>query len=97
MCTYPLFMNWENTSTAIIILLSILVFYLGNEEQSKCDCDGNMGVCEGEQQHPVRMERGKGEPAVHRQPNVSSHFRLQTVVSVTSSAAEDRVDVYLMR
>lgn len=73
------------------------MFYLGNEEQSKCDCDGNMGVYEGEQQHPVRMERGKGEPVVHRQPNVSSHFRPQTLVSVTSSAAEDWVDVYLMR
>lgn len=75
-----------------MILLSILVFYLGNEEQSKCDCDGNMGVCKGEQQHPVRMERGKGEPVVHRQPNVSLHFHPQILVSVTSSTAKDMVD-----
>lgn len=90
---HPVFMTWKKTSTAIIILL----FYLGNEEQSKCDRDGNVGVCEGEQQHPVRVERGKGEPAVHRQPSVSLHFRPQTHVSVTFSAAEDRVDLYLMR
>lgn len=44
---------------------------LGNEEQGECDRDGHMGVCEGEQQHPVRMERGKGEPKVN---TVMSHW-----------------------
>lgn len=44
--------------------------YLGNEQQGKCDSDGHVGVCEGEQQHPVRMERGKGEPEESRQLQV---------------------------
>lgn len=36
--------------------------YLGNEEQGECHGDGHVGVREGEQQHPIRMERGEGEP-----------------------------------
>lgn len=40
--------------------------YLGNEEQSERHSDGDVGVREGEQQHPIRMKRGKGEPAEDR-------------------------------
>lgn len=35
-----------------------------------------MGVCEGEQQHPIRMERGKGEPDGDRKHKITvCHIR----------------------
>lgn len=47
--------------------------YLGNEEQGECDGDGHMGVRKGEQQHPIRMERGKSESEGHREDRIMSH------------------------
>lgn len=71
--------------------------YLWDEEQSQGDRDGHMGVCEGEQQHPVRMEGGKGEPGAnthtfipHLHPSVerlgvTAYLRRWKVVERSSS------------
>lgn len=43
-------------------MVKINAEYLGNEEQGECHGDGHVGVRKGEQQHPIRMERGECEP-----------------------------------
>lgn len=70
----------------------VRLHHLWNEEQRKRDCDGDVGVCKGEQQHPVRMERGKGEPGADTQPTFMSLFRRHALPAWRSG-----VGVYLSR
>lgn len=50
--------------------------YLGNKEQGECHSDGDMGVCEGEQKHPIRMKRWKGKSVGSRKYRIIPRQRV---------------------
>lgn len=62
-----------------LVAYAYFSWYLGEEEQGECHGDGHMSVCEGKQQHPVRMERWTGEPEGHTASSpITSVLWLQT-------------------